>query len=155
MSGSVRLRAVESEDLEIFFAQQSEPEACRLAAFPARGRDAFMAHSAKVRADPTAVLKTIVYEGQVAGNVGTFLRADKREVCYWLGREYWGKGIATAALAELLRVFLERPLYARVAKRNPASLRVVQKCGFKIVSEETYVDHGEEIAEFLVDLQGD
>jgi len=153
MKAAVALRDVTDGDLEIFFEQQRQPEAVKMAAFPPRERGAFMAHVAKVRADPSSVLKAVVFEGRVAGNVGTFLRGDKREVCYWLGREFWGKGIATAALAELLRVFHERPLYARVAKRNAASLRVVRKCGFDVVAEETYVDHGEEIEECLFRLE--
>jgi RimJ/RimL family protein N-acetyltransferase len=53
-----------------------------------------------------------------------------REVGYWIGKAYWGKGIATAALAEFLAVEPTRPLYAHVARHNLGSVRVLEKCGF-------------------------
>jgi RimJ/RimL family protein N-acetyltransferase len=66
----------------------------------------------------------------VAGNIGSWQQADEREVCYWLGKEYWGKGIATRALTELLKEVTQRPLFAHVIKHNLASIRVLEKCGF-------------------------
>ncbi len=51
---------------------------------------------------------------------------------YWIARDFWGKGIATHALALLLREVSLRPLYAHVATTNEASLRVLQKSGFVI-----------------------
>lgn len=77
-----------------------------------------------------------------------------REVSDWLGRDYWGRGIATAALRTFLEDELTRPLHARAAKDNIGSLHVLQKCGFMIVGE----DHGfanarsEEIEEYLLEL---
>jgi RimJ/RimL family protein N-acetyltransferase len=91
----------------------------------------------------------------VAGNMVCFPREGKREVGYWLGREFWGKGIATQALAALLREVTERPLYARVARSNVASIRVLEKCGFTTIGGETYVDEamGGEIDEALLELR--
>jgi RimJ/RimL family protein N-acetyltransferase len=52
-------------------------------------------------------------------------------VGYWLGRSYWGRGIATRALALFLPLVPARPLYAHVASHNTGSMRVLVKCGFR------------------------
>ena len=140
MPTTILLRDVIASDLPIFFEQQLDPVATEMAAFPARDREAFMAHWAKILADESNILKTILYDDQVAGNIVSWEQPDegsKQEVGYWLGREYWGKGIATRALA----IFLDhdvttRPLYAHVVKHNLASIRVLEKCGFTITGEE-------------------
>lgn len=118
-------------------------------------RDAFMAHWAKILADDTVTMKTIVFEGRVAGNVGSFELFGKPQVCYWIGKDSWGKGIATAALALLLMEVTVRPLYAGVAKDNRGSIRVLEKCGFAIVGEQRIFSkaHGEEIVEVLMKLE--
>ena len=59
---------------------------------------------------------------------------------YWIGKEYWGKGVATQALAQFLEDVKTRPLYAHVAKHNIASRRVLEKCGFVICGEDRTVD---------------
>ncbi len=130
MTNDVHLRHVIESDLPIFFEQQLDPDATRMAAFPSRDREAFMAHWAKIMRDETNTLMTILFDGQVAGNIVSWQQDDKREVGYWLGKEYWGKGIATRALAEFLNHVTQRPLYAHVAKHNLASIRVLEKCGF-------------------------
>lgn len=102
-----------------------------MADFPARDRDAFNAHWEKILRNDTLTKKTIVFEGKVAGNVVSWDDEDgKRLVGYWVGKEFWGKGLATRALAELLSELTVRPLYAYVAKTNIGSIRVLQKCGF-------------------------
>jgi RimJ/RimL family protein N-acetyltransferase len=136
MAGNVQLRDVQESDLAIFFEQQRDPLANQMAAFPAREQETFIAHWAKIMKDETVTLKTILFEGQVAGNLVSFVLSGEREVGYWLGREFWGKGIATRALSEFLKQVKERPLYAHVAKHNIASLRVLEKCGFTLQGEE-------------------
>jgi RimJ/RimL family protein N-acetyltransferase len=133
---NLQLREVQNSDLAIFFEQQRDPLANKMAAFPARDKGAFMTHWAKIMQDESVFLKTILFEGQIAGNMLSFIMADKRKVGYWLGREFWGKGIATRALTEFLRQIEERPLYAHVAKHNVASIRVLEKCGFKLRGED-------------------
>ena len=95
------LREVVDSDLDAFFEHQREPEANRMAAFPARDREAFDAHWRRLLADDSLTKKTIVYEGEVAGNVGCWEQEGRRLVGYWIGREFWGKGLATRALQEL------------------------------------------------------
>jgi len=155
MAGDVQLREVGPQDLPIFYEQQWDPPANKMAAVPPRDRDAFMAHWARCLADPTIVIRTITYDGAVAGNVLTFERSGHREVGYWLGRAFYGKGIATRALAAFLREFQVRPLYAHVAKHNPASVRVLEKCRFRVVGDDrefaTY--EGEAIHGYILKLE--
>jgi len=152
----VELRDVTLEDVEVFYEQQLDPEARRVAVFPLREHDAFVTHwRERILADDANLAWTIVADGEVAGNMVCFPREGKREVGYWLGQAYWGKGIATAALAALLRDVVERPLYARVAKTNVGSIRVLEKCGFTTIGSETHVDEamGEGIDEALLELR--
>jgi RimJ/RimL family protein N-acetyltransferase len=129
--GDVTIRDVQDADLEPFFEHQSEPEAVRMAAFPARDRATFMAHWAKIRADPDGLLQTVTADGIVAGNVVSWEQSGRHQVGYWIAREQWGRGIATRALALFLGRERSRPLYAVVAVHNAGSIRVLEKCGFQ------------------------
>jgi RimJ/RimL family protein N-acetyltransferase len=130
----VSLREIEDEDLPVFYGYGSDPEAVHMAAFTAKDpadRDYFDAHWAKVRADPANITRTILDEdGEVIGHAAVYGPPDEREVTYWIGREHWGRGAATAALRALLALVPERPLRARAAADNAASIRVLEKCGF-------------------------
>lgn len=150
----IALRPVRDGDAEIFYEQQADPEARRMSAFPGRDREAFLAHQAKIMDDPAVLMRTIESGGKVAGNVATFMRGRLREVCYWLGKDFWSQGIATEALALFLAEYKERPLYARVAKLNAASRRVAEKCGFRIVAEESFKSPlGDNVEEYLMELR--
>jgi len=135
-AGTVLLREVEESDLPFFFEHQLDPEATHMAGFPSRDRDSFMAHWNRILEDRSVVKKTVLFEGGVAGNIVSFVKSGEREVGYWIGRGFWGRGVATRALAGFLRLEARRPLYAGVARHNAASLRVLQKCGFRISREE-------------------
>ena len=154
MTLDVRLRDVTEADLPIFFEHQLDPEATRMAAFPARDRDAFMAHWAKILADETLGKQTILVNGQVAGNIGSWEQLGERDVGYWIGRQYWGQGVATRALTAYLSHEVARPLYAHVAKHNIGSLRVLEKCGFIVCGEEQGVPdaQGNEVDEIILRL---
>ncbi|MEZ4727072.1 MAG: GNAT family N-acetyltransferase [Caldilineaceae bacterium] len=154
----LELRDVVADDLPVFFQQQLDPDANYMAAFTAKDptdHAAFMARWRRILADPTVVIRTIVVDHQVAGSVSTYEDEGVSEVTYWLGRAYWGKGIATRALSEFLaKVQPMRPLRARVAKDNLASLRVLEKCGFTIVGEDKGFAHARnaETEEYLLAL---
>ena len=155
MTNSVQLRDVVAIDLPVFYEQQLDPEAIQMAAFPSRDRDAFMAHWDKIMADDSVLLKTILFEGNVAGNIVCFEQLGEREVGYWLGKEYWGKGIASQALRQFLDFIQTRPLYAHVAKHNMASRRVLEKCGFKVAAEDQFFSKifGKDIEEYILILK--
>lgn len=133
---TIRLRAVEAGDLPVFFAQQLDPQANWLAAFVTEqpgDRARFDARWARALADPTIVVRAVLAGGALAGHILSYEQDGKPEVTYWLGRAFWGRGIASAALRLFLREFDRRPLYARVASRNAASRRILEKCGFVAV----------------------
>jgi RimJ/RimL family protein N-acetyltransferase len=131
--GRVRLREVEPEDIPVFYEHQADPESVRMVAFRSRDRQAHAAHLERIRTDPEVVIRTIVEDGAVAGQVLSFPRDGVREVGYWLGREFWGRGIASAALGEFLTIDTSRPLYGVVAEHNTASRRVLERHGFVLV----------------------
>lgn len=128
-----------------------------MAAFAARDRDAFMAHWSKSLADDSNILRTVVVDGEVAGNVVCWEQEGHRKVGYWIGREFWGKGIATRALGAFLSEVTTRPLYAYVAAHNVASIRVLEKCGFTISNEEpeSSDEPDDDIAEVILKLEGE
>jgi RimJ/RimL family protein N-acetyltransferase len=109
-----------------------------MAAFTAKDptdRQAFDAHWEKILADKGITILTILYDGKVAGSVLCHAWGGEPEISYWLGRKFWGKGIATQGLALFLDVVTARPLYARVVKDNIASIRVLEKNRFELSGE--------------------
>ena len=162
MTSDVLLRDVTEADLPIFFEQQRDPAANQMAAFTAKDpadREAFTAKWAKILGDDTVTKKAILVNGQVAGSVSSFVApwSGQLEVTYWVGREYWGRGIATKALTEFLGHLKARPVYARAAKDNIASIRVLAKCGFTISGHDKGFANarGEEVEEVVLRLGGD
>ena len=135
------LRAVTDQDVEIFFGHQAEPEASEMAVFPSRDRSAHFEHWKKIRQQPSTFLCTIESEGVVVGNIVSWVEDGVRELGYWVGREYWGRGIATTALTEFTDIVSDRPLIAHVAEINIGSHRVLSKCGFRKTG--LFIDDGD------------
>ncbi|HKW15172.1 MAG TPA: GNAT family N-acetyltransferase [Candidatus Krumholzibacteria bacterium] len=158
MTDDFYLREVVEDDLPWFFEFQLDRDANYMAAFIARDptdREAFTAHWKKILAGPTNIIRTIVCDGQVVGSVSSWETDCKPEVTYWIGKEHWGRGIATRALATfLVEANATRPIYARVARDNLGSRRVLEKCGFRIIGEMKGFAgaRGEEIEELLLEL---
>ena len=156
-SEAVQLRDVEAGDLELFFEYQLDPAANYMAAFTSKDpsdRAAFDAHWKKILADESIPIQTILFFGQVAGSVLSYVMEGEREVSYWLGKKFWGQGIATRALALYLDIIRERPLYARAAKDNLGSIRVLEKNGFmEIAAEKGFANaRATEIEELVLKL---
>ncbi len=151
------LRDVVEDDLLVLFEQQLDAEANDMVAFTTKNpadRNAFMAHWTKILGDEAIVKKTILVGGQVVGNISSFEQFGEREINYWIGWEYWGKGYATEALSKFLGHVKVRPLHARTAKDNVASIWVLQKCGFTTSGEDKGFSNarGEEVEEFVLKL---
>jgi ribosomal-protein-alanine N-acetyltransferase len=76
--------------------------------------------------------------GEAVGGIGLQLRTDiercSAEIGYWLGREYWGRGMVTAALRKVtafaLQTFSLTRVYALPFADNAASIRVLEKAGY-------------------------
>ena len=136
-----------------FFEHQRDADALRMAAMPGRDHDAFHAHwQTKVLGDPAVIVRTVLCDGEVAGTINSFVASERRQVGYFFGKAFWGKGIATSALREFLEVDASRPLFAFVAKENLGSVRVLEKNGFTIV-EEVVDRWGDGVTELLLTLE--
>lgn len=154
---NVSLRPLEDRDLDTIFAQVSDLESIRMAAFTAEDqtdRGAFLKRTSRLRADTSVLHLVIDVDGAVAGTIGSFRIDDRLEVTYWVDRAHWGKGIASAALRILLAETAERPVYARAASDNAGSLRVLEKAGFRRVGVDRgfATGRGEEIEETIMRL---
>ena len=158
MKDRVRLRDTTREDLPTLFKQQADPEANRMAGFTRENpsdREAFAAHWDRILRDGSITMKTILLDEKVAGHIGSFEREGALEITYWIGRKYWGKGIASRALSEFLTEMTVRPVYARAAKDNLGSIRVLEKNGFTLSGHDRFFANarGEEIDEVILVLQ--
>jgi RimJ/RimL family protein N-acetyltransferase len=154
------LRDIAPDDIPIFFAHQLDAEANHMAAFTSKDPTNWPAFATRwdmILGDETVLTKTIVLDGHVVGHVLSYEQDGTPEVSYWIGKEYWGQGIATRALLGFLAdVNPTRPIYARVAKDNIGSLRVLEKCGFTVIDEARGYAHarGAEIEEWILQLTG-
>ncbi len=153
----LHLRDVVPSDLEVFFEQERDPVAVRMAAFTPKDpsdRAAFLAHWGRMLANASVTAKAIVVDGRVVGSLATWEQDGHREVTYWIGRESWGRGIATGALCAYLSADARRPMFARSAADNVASIRVLERCGFVLTGRERgYANaRGEEIEEVVLRL---
>lgn len=160
---SIRLREVRADDVEVFHLHQQDRESRRRAAFTAAAADDPAAHAARwerLLATESVVARTILCDDRVAGHVARFERDGVPEVTYWIGREFEGAGIATAALGAFLHRLHHqhrgpgRPLVARAAAENVASIRVLEKCGFAVTGRgRAFAEaRGEEIDEIVLTL---
>jgi RimJ/RimL family protein N-acetyltransferase len=144
-SGQLVLREVEDRDLSVLFEHSTDRDAIRMAAFTSPDpddRSSFDRRWARLKSDDSTTNRVVEIDGRVVGHIASFDLEGHREVTYWIGREDWGRGLATRALQEFLQVEATRPLYARAASDNAASIRVLTKCGFRIVGEGRGFAHG-------------
>ncbi|NJO91404.1 MAG: GNAT family N-acetyltransferase [Chloroflexia bacterium] len=78
--------------------------------------------------------------GEAAGSIGVFPQADihskNAEMGYWLAESFWGKGIITEAICQMVGYGFENfditRIYARPFGSNKASHRVLEKAGFRL-----------------------
>jgi RimJ/RimL family protein N-acetyltransferase len=144
-SGRFVLREIEDRDLDVLFEHSRDRDAIRMAAFTSpdqNDRAAFERRWARLRGDVSTTNRVIEIDRRVVGHIASFDLEGRREITYWIGREDWGRGIATRALQGFLQLEASRPLYARAASDNAASIRVLTKCGFLIVGEGRGFAHG-------------
>jgi RimJ/RimL family protein N-acetyltransferase len=155
MSPIVTLRPVTDADLDALYEFQADPVAVQMGQLTVRGRDDFFRHWREtVLPDAELVPRVIVVDGRVAGSMSSFRRppGSPLNVGYILGRAFWGRGVATAALREFLSAHeLRRPLLATVSVGNPASRRVLEKCGF--ITDGTPVAADDGVLEFHFRLE--
>ena len=106
---------------------------------PYRIEDAHTFLKSVVNFEPVTLF-CVEAEGAAAGGIGIVLGADVHrqtaELGYWLGQEFWGRGMMTEAVAALTDFCFEefqlRRIYAEPFANNPASARVLEKGGFAL-----------------------
>jgi [ribosomal protein S5]-alanine N-acetyltransferase len=88
---------------------------------------------------PTCIF-AIEIDGEIAGSIGLHPQADVKrknaELGYWLAEQFWGRGIASEAVKEMLNYSFQnfdiQRVFARPFGFNLASQRVLEKAGFKL-----------------------
>ena len=101
----------------------------------------------------------IVVDGRAVGGIGLHEKEDifrkNMEIGYWLGEEYWGRGIITEAVIAVtnygFNAFDIERIYASVFKSNPASMRVLEKAGFvqEAILKKGVYKHGKVIDDYI------
>ena len=153
----IKLRPTEIADLDILFQFQTDKEGGYLAAFMSKDptdKSAYITKYTKLLADPTINNQTILMDNKIVGSVAKFVMEGDPEITYWIDRKYWGQGIATKALSQLLAIETTRPIFGRVAFDNFGSQKVLEKCGFiKIGTDRGFANARQmEIEEFIYKL---
>jgi RimJ/RimL family protein N-acetyltransferase len=131
----ILLRPVVASDLPILFEQQLNRDAVAMSAYPSKDRGEFMRHWEGILKNKSITAHTVIYREKVAGHVLCWKEKYEMRVGYWIGKQFWGRGIATSALREFLVEVKIRPLYAETANHNIASKRVLEKNGFELLDE--------------------
>ncbi|NUR31826.1 MAG: GNAT family N-acetyltransferase [Catenulispora sp.] len=153
------LRPAGEDDLPTLFEIQLDEEAQHLAAFvgeAARDREAYLDKYRKILANPEITTKVVEIDGEVVGSVAVFPMEGDIELTYWIRKDMWGRGVATAAVAALLEDVTVRPIHARVVEDNTGSARVLERNGFvRIGSDEGFAEARQAtVAELIYKLSG-
>lgn len=152
---AILLRAVEFCDVPVLFEYQLDDDANRMAGTKPRTAEVFQALWDRILNDPDVVARVIVSDDRVVGGISCFEQDGQRAVGYWIGKQHWSKGIASRALAQFLEQVKVRPLHATVARENAASMRVLEKCGFRVtgwhIGEDTERYIGCEVATLVLE----
>lgn len=158
----VILRPWNSDDIESLVENANNFEIARFMsdAFPhpytIENAKNFIAFATKD--DPVHIF-AIEINGKAVGGIGIHPQADimrkNAELGYWLGEKYWGKGVISKAIQEIIpfafKTYDITRIYARPFGTNVASKRVLEKAGFKLEAsiKETIFKNGEYLDELV------
>lgn len=108
--------------------------------------------------NPTQVF-AIDLDGVAVGGIGIHTQQDvyckNMELGYWLAEPFWGKGIVTKAVTEMIDYAFDtfdiQRIFARPYGPNKASQRVLEKAGFKLDAhlKETFFKNGKYLDEYI------
>lgn len=157
MHPQVTLRRTAAGDVRVLHGLEVDVFSNEMAGTKPRDWATFEARWAEILADVdggvTGVTpRVIVVDGVVVGAVNIAPHDGADSIGYWIGREHWGRGIATRAVALMLREFTRRPLIATTAGHNAASVRVLEKNGFVVVSRRMTPETARTVARETVTL---
>jgi len=109
--------------------------------FPYSKADAEFFVNMCINADKTKDLfLAIDVGGKAVGSIGVFKKDDvyckSGEIGYWLGEEYWGKGIVTEAIKQICEIAFDKfdlvRIFAEPYANNTGSRKVLEKAGFEL-----------------------
>lgn len=110
----------------------------------------------------TAFSRTIDVDGNAVGGIGIHFMSDvyakNAEIGYWLGENYWGKGIVSTAVVAMVNYTFKNydinRVFAGIYHPNTASMRVLEKCGFKkeAILKKSVFKNGEYLDEHVYSL---
>jgi ribosomal-protein-alanine N-acetyltransferase len=135
----ITLTKTTPDDLHCLYQIQLDQDANQMAAFTSESGTDFSLYFEKYSKhldDANISMWTIRLEQQIIGSVAKFVIAGDAGITYWIDKEFWGQGIATKALMQLLQHETVRPIYGYVAFDNSGSQRVLEKCGFRKVATD-------------------
>lgn len=150
----IRLRPWRESDAASLFKYASDPDIGARAGWPAHRspedslrtiREVFMnIHSWAIELRETG--EAIGYIGYYPYGLSNILIGeDDAEVGYWIGKPYWNQGLCTEALQAFTRWCFQkkgfRALWGDYFEDNPASGRVMSKCGFQDTGEVGWLHH--------------
>jgi ribosomal-protein-alanine N-acetyltransferase len=116
--------------------------------YPENGARDFIAAQEKERLEGTAYVYTIKDEKKLVGACGLHgIEGDHaRELGFWIGHPYWGKGYATFGVKMVLQFAFKNLRLETVGscalESNAASRRVLEKNGFRLLSVGPHQDRG-------------
>ncbi|AZB33393.1 MULTISPECIES: GNAT family N-acetyltransferase [Chryseobacterium] len=153
----IKLRPTAVSDLEILFQIQLDEEANYQAAFTSKdsqNKEAYLAKYTRLLSDPAVNNQTIIVDTVIAGSIAKFVMEGDAEITYWIDKKFWGQGVATKALKDLLMIEKTRPVFGRVAFDNLGSQKVLENCGFiRIGTDKGFANARQtEIEEFIYRL---
>lgn len=153
----IKLRPTAVSDLEILFQIQLDEEANYQAAFTSKdsqNKEAYLAKYTRLLSDPAVNNQTIIVDTVIAGSIAKFVMEGDAEITYWIDKKFWGQGVATKALKDLLIIEKTRPVFGRVAFDNLGSQKVLENCGFiRIGTDKGFANARQtEIEEFIYRL---
>lgn len=132
MDLQVQLRLISRDDLAAMFEFQLDEDSNAMAVTFPRDHSSFMKLWDSTLANASVTARAIEYNSLLVGYISCFAVEEKINIGYWIERSHWGKGIASVAVSSILKVDVRRPVYAQAARSNAASIRVLEKCGFRV-----------------------
>lgn len=146
----ILLRKWQESDADALFKYASDPDVGPRAGWPPHKSVEESREIIKTVFNTDTMWAVVLKEtGEAIGCAGYLLAAysnlnipgDECEVGYWIGKPYWGRGICTEALKLVIDYCFNvkgfKSLWGDYFPENPASGRVMEKCGFKYTGRET------------------
>lgn len=138
-----RIEPLEMEHAPFIQRYASDPDIAAMTTiphpYPENGAEEFVRYDQRRRKEGAAFTYAVIGGDSFVGVCG--IEIDKcgngglPELGYWIAKPFWGRGYGyVGAFAVLERVFSEREypfIIARSHEHNPASIRILEKCGFQ------------------------